>query len=69
MGKLDLWMCALCEYVYDPYVGDPDNGVEAGTPFLNLPDEWICPVCTAEKIGFVPYNERAEYGVSEELTA
>ena len=67
MGKLDLWICTICEYVYDPYVGDPDNGIEAKTPFLNLPNEWICPICGSVKKNFVPYFEHAEYGISEEI--
>jgi len=37
------WRCTICEYVYDPAVGDPDNGVAAGTSFEDLPDDWVCP--------------------------
>ena len=25
------WVCNICGYIYDPEVGDPDNGIEAGT--------------------------------------
>jgi len=32
--------------------GDPENGVEPGTPFEDLPDDWVCPVCGAEKTEF-----------------
>jgi len=46
--------CDLCSYVYDPNVGDPDNGVEPGTPFEQLPDDWVCPECGAEKDQFSP---------------
>ena len=35
------YKCLLCGYVYDPAVGDPDNGVEAGTAFEDLPDEAV----------------------------
>ena len=38
-----------CGYVYDPKEGDPANGVEAGTKFKDLPDDWVCPKCGAEK--------------------
>ena len=69
MAKLDMWICSICEYVYDPYVGDPDNGIEAGMPFLSLPDYWTCPDCGMEKEQFVPYTERAAFGIDEELTA
>ena len=38
-----------CGYVYDPVEGDYENGVEPGTPFDKLPDDWTCPLCGAEK--------------------
>ncbi|WP_319585279.1 rubredoxin [uncultured Desulfobulbus sp.] len=38
-----------CGYVYDPAEGDYENGVAAGTAFADLPDEWVCPKCGAEK--------------------
>jgi len=43
------WECMVCGYVYDPEVGDPDNGIEPGTPFEELPEDWICPECGAPK--------------------
>ncbi len=46
------WRCIVCNYVYDPAVGDPDNGVEPGTPFESIPDEWTCPLCGAGKDEF-----------------
>ncbi len=46
------YMCDVCGYVYDPAVGDPDNGVEPGTAFESLPDTWVCPVCGAAKDQF-----------------
>jgi len=46
------YVCQVCGYVYDPAIGDPDNGVNPGTPFENLPDEWVCPVCGADKDSF-----------------
>ena len=44
--------CTVCGYVYDPELGDPDNGVEPGTPFGKIPDDWVCPVCGASKDEF-----------------
>lgn len=32
-------------YVYDPEVGDPDNGIAPGTAWEDLPEDWTCPVC------------------------
>lgn len=45
--------CSVCGYVYDPAVGDPDGGIAAGTPFEQIPDSWVCPVCGASKDSFV----------------
>jgi len=46
------WMCAVCGYVYDPQEGDPEGGIAAGTPFEELSDGWVCPVCGAGKDAF-----------------
>ena len=46
------YKCLMCGYIYDPAVGDPDNGVQAGTAFEDLPDDWVCPDCGAGKDEF-----------------
>ncbi len=46
--------CGPCGYIYDPEVGDPDNGIAPGTPFESLPDDWECPLCSAAKDAFSP---------------
>jgi rubredoxin len=46
--------CKICGYIYDPEKGDPDNGVEPGTEFKDLPDGWVCPACGAPKESFEP---------------
>lgn len=48
------YVCNLCGYVYDPEKGDPDNGVEPGTPFDKVPAGWVCPECGAGKDEFSP---------------
>jgi rubredoxin/flavin reductase (DIM6/NTAB) family NADH-FMN oxidoreductase RutF len=50
--KMDNYVCKVCGYVYDPEKGDPDNGIEPGTKFEDLPDDWVCPVCGASKDDF-----------------
>ena len=50
--KMEKYVCDVCGYVYDPEKGDPDNGIEPGAPFENLPDDWVCPVCGAGKDQF-----------------
>jgi rubredoxin len=54
MGRsiMDSWECILCGYVYDPAEGDPTQGVETGTAFESLPDDWVCPDCGAGKEEF-----------------
>jgi rubredoxin len=46
---MEKWICTVCGYVYDPAIGDPDNGIEAGTAFGDLPDTWVCPECGVGK--------------------
>jgi rubredoxin len=46
-----------CKYKYDPEKGDPKNGIPAGTPFEDLPDDWRCPRCKRKKEKFVPVEE------------
>lgn len=51
------YVCTVCGYIYDPEKGDPDGGIKPGTPFEDIPDDWVCPVCGAEKSMFEPYEE------------
>ena len=48
------YICDACGYVYDPAVGDPDNGIAPGTNFEDLPDSWTCPMCGVGKDMFSP---------------
>ena len=49
---MDRYVCGPCGYVYDPENGDPDNGIDPGTSFDDLPDDWCCPICGAAKEEF-----------------
>lgn len=51
---MTLYECTACGYIYDPSIGDPDNGIPAGTPFADLPDDWVCPDCGLGKEDFEP---------------
>jgi rubredoxin len=46
------YTCTICNYVYDPEKGDPENGVNPGTAFEDIPDSWVCPLCGAGKEDF-----------------
>ena len=48
--------CEPCGYIYDPELGDHDGGIEPGTPFEEIPDDWICPVCGVGKEEFRPVD-------------
>lgn len=50
-NKMTKYEC-VCGYVYDPEVGDPDNGVAPGTAFEDISDDWVCPVCGLDKSAF-----------------
>lgn len=47
-------VCDVCYYVYDPIVGDPENGIPAGTSFDDLPADWVCTLCGVGKEAFAP---------------
>jgi len=46
------YKCTVCGWIYDPKTGDPDGGIKPGTPFESIPDNWVCPVCGADKSMF-----------------
>lgn len=46
------YVCELCDYTYEPAQGDPEHGVAPNTAFEDLPDDWKCPVCGADKDDF-----------------
>ncbi|HDL85796.1 MAG TPA: rubredoxin [Candidatus Acetothermia bacterium] len=46
---MEKWVCTVCGYVYDPVDGDPTSGIEPGTSFADLPEDWVCPDCGVGK--------------------
>lgn len=48
------YRCVVCDYIYDPAIGDPDSGIAPGTPFEQIPDSWVCPICQVDKSNFEP---------------
>ena len=49
---MSVYACELCGYEYRPQVGDPDNGIEEGTDFEDLPADFECPLCGVDKDNF-----------------
>lgn len=58
------WRCRVCGYVYDEDSGDRAGGINPGTRFLDLPSDWRCPVCRAEKTAFSRIDMLFDGGVT-----
>ncbi len=48
------YVCSVCGYIYDPEKGIPEEGINPGTAFEDLPDDFVCPVCGVGKEEFEP---------------
>jgi len=59
-GTLMRYKCRVCGYIYSPLRGEPHNGIPAGTPFEDLPDTYLCPVC-----GFQGKGKVGKWGFDE----
>ena len=55
--KMSKYQCTICGYIYDPEKGDPESGINPGTAFEDLPDDWVCPICGAGKDEFEEMNQ------------
>lgn len=51
------YRCTVCEYIYDPALGDPEHNVGLNTSFDDLPDDWVCPFCGKGKWAFEPLTD------------
>lgn len=51
------YVCDVCGYIYDPVVGDPESGIEPGTSFEDIPEDWVCPLCGVGKDEFSVVEE------------
>ena len=54
---MEKWQCTVCDYIYDPELGEPDEGIAPGTSFSDIPDDWVCPECGVGKDMFVELDE------------
>ena len=46
------YQCDICGWIFDPEIGDPEGGVNPGTAFEAISEDWVCPVCGADKSSF-----------------
>jgi rubredoxin len=51
--NLPKYKCIKCGYIYDPLKGDPENNIKPVVLFEDLPHDWRCPVCKADKQYFI----------------
>jgi rubredoxin len=49
---MDKYVCSVCGFTYDPEKGLPELGIEPGTAFEDLPEDFACPVCGMSKEAF-----------------
>jgi len=66
---LNKYTCAICGYVYDPALGDPERDIPAGTAFEALSDDWTCPLCGAAKDDFFAEESEPETAEKTEQPA
>ncbi len=45
---MDKFECFACGYIYDPEIGTPEQDIDEGTAFNELPGDWVCPQCGAD---------------------
>ncbi|KJJ85424.1 flavin reductase domain-containing FMN-binding protein [Candidatus Omnitrophus magneticus] len=56
-AKNTKYRCTVCNYIYNPDLGDIDGGIGPGTAFENIPDTWRCPICGVDKTKFVKMEQ------------
>jgi rubredoxin len=47
-----LFRCLQCGFTYDEVLGWPEDGIEPGTRWDEIPEDWSCPDCGAAKADF-----------------
>ena len=50
--KYKKWECIVCGLIYDEELGWPDDGIEPGTAWEDVPEDWLCPECGVGKEDF-----------------
>ncbi len=46
------YMCLVCGWIYDEEAGWPEDGIEPGTKWDDIPENWLCPECGVTKTDF-----------------
>ena len=51
-----IWMYFRSLYIWS-VEGDIENGIEPNTPFEDVPEDWVCPVCGSSKTHLMNVNK------------
>ncbi len=51
------YICEVCGWIYDEELGNPEMGIEPGTKFEDLPEDFLCILCAVGKDSFSEVNE------------
>ncbi len=51
------YICDVCGWIYDETAGAPELGVAPGTIFEELPEAFLCPLCSVGKEFFSEVDE------------
>lgn len=46
------YMCVICGWIYNEADGVPEEGIDPGTLWDDVPPNWVCPDCGARKEDF-----------------
>lgn len=49
---MKLWRCQVCGFEYNEATGLPEEGIEPGTLWADIPEDWLCPECGVGKADF-----------------
>jgi rubredoxin len=58
------YICSMCDYIYDEKRGEPHRGIKPGTKFEDLPDDYVCPVCSTDPKIVLRYGNVLKQGFS-----
>lgn len=51
-AKYRVWICLICGFIYDEEKGLPEDGLEPGTLWQDVPPNWACTECGARRDDF-----------------
>lgn len=46
------YICNVCGWIYEEALGDAGLGIDPGTKFEDLPEDFVCPLCGVGKDEF-----------------